>query len=242
MNESSGTSRIHPLYAAAAIAVILVSAAGVAALTGVLPGSHADQARNAPVAAVVPASSTALAAAPAAVSTPAAVTPAPSAATVATASETRREAAAPAPHRQAAPRTQATHAPTRNDSRDAASEERARHVADAYAGRVVSIVPVERRVPHTSGVGAVGGAVVGGLLGNQIGSGRGRTLATVAGALGGGLAGNGVEGAVRKTTEYQVRVRMDDGSYRTFEYKTAPALQEGERVRIDRDSGALRAG
>ena len=37
------------------------------------------------------------------------------------------------------------------------------------------------------------GAVVGGLLGNQVGGGKGKTLATVAGAVGGGYAGNKIE-------------------------------------------------
>ncbi|SFS12083.1 Uncharacterized conserved protein YcfJ, contains glycine zipper 2TM domain [Dyella sp. OK004] len=37
------------------------------------------------------------------------------------------------------------------------------------------------------------GAVAGGLLGNQIGGGKGRTLATVAGAVGGGYAGKRIE-------------------------------------------------
>ena len=37
------------------------------------------------------------------------------------------------------------------------------------------------------------GAVVGGLLGNQVGGGKGKTLATVAGAVGGGYAGNRIE-------------------------------------------------
>ena len=34
------------------------------------------------------------------------------------------------------------------------------------------------------------GAVVGGLLGNQVGGGNGKTLATIAGAVGGGYLGN----------------------------------------------------
>lgn len=37
------------------------------------------------------------------------------------------------------------------------------------------------------------GAVAGGLLGNQVGGGKGRTLATVAGAVGGGYAGKKVQ-------------------------------------------------
>jgi outer membrane lipoprotein SlyB len=39
-------------------------------------------------------------------------------------------------------------------------------------------------------IGTIGGALVGGLLGNQIGGGRGRTAATVVGAAGGAYAGN----------------------------------------------------
>jgi uncharacterized protein YcfJ len=41
--------------------------------------------------------------------------------------------------------------------------------------------------------GTVIGAVAGGVLGNQVGGGRGKTLATVAGAAGGGYAGNQVQ-------------------------------------------------
>lgn len=37
------------------------------------------------------------------------------------------------------------------------------------------------------------GAVVGGVLGNQVGGGRGRDLATVAGAVGGGIAGRKIQ-------------------------------------------------
>ena len=36
------TPRLHPLFAAAAVSVIAVSAAGVGVMTGVLPGSHAN--------------------------------------------------------------------------------------------------------------------------------------------------------------------------------------------------------
>ncbi|MDE2248590.1 MAG: glycine zipper 2TM domain-containing protein [Xanthomonadaceae bacterium] len=42
-------------------------------------------------------------------------------------------------------------------------------------------------------LGTAIGAVAGGLLGHQIGGGRGNTLATVAGAVGGGYAGNRIE-------------------------------------------------
>lgn len=44
--------------------------------------------------------------------------------------------------------------------------------------------------PKNSALGIGVGAVVGGLLGNQVGSGDGKTLATIAGAVGGGYVGN----------------------------------------------------
>lgn len=46
--------------------------------------------------------------------------------------------------------------------------------------------PVEKNSPVGIGIGAV----VGGLLGNQVGGGNGKTLATIAGAVGGGYVGN----------------------------------------------------
>jgi outer membrane lipoprotein SlyB len=90
-------------------------------------------------------------------------------------------------------------------------------------GTVVAVTPVQRAAP-ASGVGAVAGGVVGGVLGNQIGGGSGRAVATVLGAVGGGFAGNEAEKRIRQTTHYAVRVRMDDGSVRTFEQSTAVAV------------------
>ena len=43
-------------------------------------------------------------------------------------------------------------------------------------------------------LGTVGGAVLGGVLGNQIGGGRGKDIATAAGAVGGALVGRKVQG------------------------------------------------
>ena len=93
----------------------------------------------------------------------------------------------------------------------------------AVCGHVESVHPVQRTQP-TSGVGAVAGGVVGGLVGNQFGHGNGRVATTVIGAVGGGFAGNAVEKHVRKVTVYQVAVRMDNGSLRTVETKTAPPI------------------
>jgi outer membrane lipoprotein SlyB len=106
---------------------------------------------------------------------------------------------------------------------------------DPNAGEVVAVSAMQAPEP-TTGIGAVGGAIAGGLLGTQIGNGRGRTLATIAGAVGGGLAGNGIEHEVRKATSYQVQVRMQDGSYRNFTYASQPQFEPGEHVRVVGDS------
>jgi outer membrane lipoprotein SlyB len=94
-----------------------------------------------------------------------------------------------------------------------------------------------QRAGHGSGLGVAGGAVVGGLLGNQIGGGTGRTLATVAGAVGGGYAGNEIEKNARKTTATQVRVRMENGSVRSFTESGGSRWHSGQHVRVR--NGAL---
>ena len=86
-------------------------------------------------------------------------------------------------------------------------------------------------------VGAVGGAAIGGVLGHQVGEGSGKKAATVAGAILGGLAGNQVEKRVRSETQYQIAVRMDDGTRQVFTEKMQPAWREGERVRVQ--NGAI---
>ena len=90
-------------------------------------------------------------------------------------------------------------------------------------GHVESVRTVQREQP-TSGVGAVAGGVVGGVVGNQIGHGGGSTAATVLGAVGGGFLGNHIERRTHTMTRYEVTVRMDDGSRRTVETRTAPPI------------------
>jgi outer membrane lipoprotein SlyB len=215
--------RIHPLVAGAAVAVILASATGIAAMTGILPTSHAVPA---PAPVVVPAT--------------APMASAPLATPQSNIAQGQAQEAAPARprvhHTHSAPVPQSP-AYANNQGYQASSESAAPRpvAADPYAGEVVAINTVQAPEP-TTGLGAVGGAVAGGLIGNQIGGGRGRVLATIAGAVGGGVAGNGIEHAVRKQTTWQVQVRMQDGSYRNFSYTTQPDVQVGERVRVSGDS------
>jgi outer membrane lipoprotein SlyB len=98
-------------------------------------------------------------------------------------------------------------------------------------GNVESVREITQRA-EGSGVGAAGGAILGGLLGNQVGGGHGRQLATVAGAVGGAVVGNQVEGNMKATHSYEIKVRLDDGSSRTFHQQNAPGWHTGDRVRV----------
>jgi outer membrane lipoprotein SlyB len=202
-------SRIHPLVAAAAVSVILACGTGVAAMTGLLPSSKA---------------------------TAAAVTASPlvdtQTAKPATQTATQPVTQEPAP----LPRAVRGHHPT-TVHRSAPAQESVSYTPpaapayDPYAGEVTAVNAVQTAQP-TTGIGAIGGAVVGGLAGTQIGNGRGRTAATIIGAIGGGLAGNQIEHVVHKATTYQVQVRMSDGSVRNFNYEAAPGVAVGQKVHV----------
>lgn len=73
---------------------------------------------------------------------------------------------------------------------------------------------------------------MGGVLGNQVGGGRGRDIATIAGAVGGVVAGNEIEKRVRSTKSYEITVRMDDGSSRVIQEASTPTWRTGDHVKI----------
>lgn len=104
--------------------------------------------------------------------------------------------------------------------------------------RVVEL-HAEERTAKTSGVGVVGGAVLGGLLGSQVGGGNGKKLATVGGAVAGGYAGNEIE--KRRNTHKVWVVKLEDaqGRPRSHEQAVNPNLQAGDVVEL-RDGQLLR--
>ncbi len=114
----------------------------------------------------------------------------------------------------------ATASPTR--AAEAPPLETQRTALCSTCGVVEGVRPVERK-GEGSGVGAVAGGVVGAVVGNQMGGGSGKAAMTVLGAIGGGMAGNEIEKRNKTTTVYDVRVRMEDGTLRSFTSATAPA-------------------
>jgi len=206
MNTAATATRIHPLMAAAAASVIIVSLTGAAAITGMLPSS-----RSAPE--------------PQAVMTPTAMplaAPAPNAQLQA-ATQTLYANGQPLAAQYAAPAAApmlVNAAPGTTTYIQSANNPGApmvivkQEAAPAAKPRVVERI-VERRVvehrparqlthyqqptyrqapapaqPHYVGIGT--GAVIGGLIGNQVGGGNGKKLATLAGIIGGGFVGNEV--------------------------------------------------
>ncbi len=104
----------------------------------------------------------------------------------------------------------------------------------ARTGTVESVREVvEQKDP--SGLGMIGGALIGGGLGSLVGGGTGRTVATVVGALGGGYVGNQVEKGQTQVS-YQIGVKYDDGTWATIRQTAPTGLRIGDRVVVT-DSG-----
>jgi outer membrane lipoprotein SlyB len=99
-------------------------------------------------------------------------------------------------------------------------------------GVVQSVNEVNTKGAGGSGVGAVGGAVVGGVLGHQVGEGDGNKLATVVGAVGGALLGNEAEKRVNTTKSFEIGVRFDDGSNRVITEADATSWRVGDKVKV----------
>jgi len=221
---STTTKPLHPLLLAAAVAVLLFCGVGTAALLGWLPSSNGDSQRLDSATSNEQLSSLQTIAPGAPAALPAQAEPA-------------ANALAAAPVRAAAPAPVPAPAPT-PEPQYAAAPAPAPKVCN-NCGVIEAIHEVNTRASG-SGVGAAGGAVVGGLLGNQVGGGHGKQVATVLGAIGGAVAGNQIEGNVRATRSYNIVVRLDNGKTRTLHQSAAPNWRQGDRVRIV--NGGLRAG
>ena len=127
--------------------------------------------------------------------------------------------------------------------------------------KVISVDPVRQTVNHPRQVchdevvshteppkdqhrlvGTAIGAVAGGLLGHQVGGGKGNTLATVAGAVGGGYAGNRIEASRqqgRVTSSVQRKCStVNNSSQKIVGYDVRYVYNGVTRtVRMDHDPG-----
>ncbi len=97
---------------------------------------------------------------------------------------------------------------------------------------IVQTTRTDKRKGKASGVGAVGGAVAGGVVGNKT---TDSTIGTVGGAAVGGLLGNEIEKRVKRTKVWITTVTMKDGSQRKFEAANDPKWVAGTVVEVGTD-------
>lgn len=226
----------HPLLLVAAASVTALSLAGVGVLAGWLPGPGAHSVEAVKVASSAP---QAPVAAPISIQQTVTV-PQEKAKPATTSSQRAPVSVRRAPSTAYGPAIAVSPAPTYGTASPAptygtASAEPAYRVStpmpivcnDCGVVQTVNEVAVE---PKGSGGGAVAGGIVGGILGNQMGKGATRDFATVLGAVGGAFAGNHIEKSVKESKRYDVVVRFEDGSTRTFSSDSPPAWHSGDRV------------
>ena len=202
--ETQTARHTHPLLIVAAIAITLFSLVGIGAVLGWIPTSVGN---------------------PSPASTPTPLAQAP-----------EQPVAQPEPPKRAAP---AAHPKPKSVAPvpipQAAVPPPPPAPVVAAICRECAVIEEVREVEKAgtaSGAGAVGGAVVGGVLGHQMGGGRGKDVATVLGVLGGGLAGNAIEKNAKKTVEYQIVVRYEDGTKGLFTQATPPTWRSGDKVKV----------
>lgn len=112
-------------------------------------------------------------------------------------------------------------------------------VAASEYGRIVNIeyMPVGTAAPSSSNIlGAVVGGLAGAALGSQIGSGTGRTAATVLGGVAGAAVGQQIarnRAGVTTQAGYRITMQTDQGLMRTYEVPATGDLRVGDRVRVD---------
>ena len=203
--EAQAARRTHPLVIIAAVAITLFSLVGIGAVLGWIPTSVGT---------------------PGAASTPLAQAPEQPAAQPEPAKPVERQPVVrPKPVVRSEPPHVAAHAAVPPPP----------PVVVAAICRECAVIEEVREVEkagQASGAGAVGGAVVGGVVGHQMGGGRGKDFATILGALGGGLAGNAIEKNAKKTVEYQIVIRYEDGTKGLFTQVTPPSWRSGDKVKV----------
>ena len=196
-------TRLHPLLSVAAVSLTVLSAVGIAALTGVLPHSRGS---SEPV--IAPEVQKPI---EHAVTMPAPATP----------------LAKPKPRpvaRHVAPLPPVAQAPQAIEAAKPAP-------LPGVMGVVDSVKEVEQKGENPI-AGPIIGGIAGAVLGHQFGEGRGKTVGTAVGAGAGILGGKVIEEKVRATKHWETTVRLDDGSTQTIKSESQPAFHAGERVRL----------
>lgn len=115
---------------------------------------------------------------------------------------------------------------------DTYSRSEAGQAQSVRTGRVTSIRYV--KIEGGNKTGAILGGVGGGFLGNEIGSGSGRTAATIGGAALGAVAGSHIEQNLNSRQGIEITVKLDRGGSVSIVQEVNPreSFEVGDRVRV----------
>ena len=92
--------------------------------------------------------------------------------------------------------------------------------------------------PRGGVIGAIGGAIAGAILGKELGEAHKRRMLTLLGAVGGALAGRQIERqATQPTVQYDVDLRLADGTVLKRRYEQAPPFVAGATIRLGTSRG-----
>ena len=100
------------------------------------------------------------------------------------------------------------------------------------AARPVTISASRQDMDNQPGTGAGLGAVGGGVLGSQIGGGRGRVLAALGGAALGGVAGHMIGQKLTDQEGMEYQIQLDRGGIVTMRQGADPVMRPGQRVMV----------
>lgn len=114
------------------------------------------------------------------------------------------------------------------------TRDQARSAQNVESGIVQSVREVQIEGTK-SGVGTVAGGAVGGVLGNEVGAGTGRTLATIGGGLAGAVAGSAIEEGVTRQRGLEITVLLDNGRTVAVTQAADTPFVAGDRVRVMTD-------
>lgn len=105
-----------------------------------------------------------------------------------------------------------------------------RYCANCGVVEAINVIEVKGEGSY---LGKIAGGLAGALLGNQMGHGTGKKVATVAGAAGGAYVGNEVEKRAKTTRHYEVIVRLENGGTQAITYTEPPPFAVGARVKAE---------
>ncbi|MDM8569285.1 glycine zipper 2TM domain-containing protein [Thiotrichales bacterium HSG1] len=120
---------------------------------------------------------------------------------------------------------------TNNRSGRIYNESDALQVEDVEEGMVESVELATIRKDGTI-IGTAGGTILGGIAASTIGGGTGKQLAAVGGAIIGGLLGHYFEQGVTDRNALKVVVRLDSGEKVVIIQEDDVLFQKGERVNV----------